>query len=102
LILLYLSITIINKMNYKSDIQSSTTKHKLSFNELEQIIIRLYGEEQNGIIVLQPDKFTFILKSIFDRDSYTMIDVFVHSSQLQAVFNWHYDIRNGQGYLTEK
>ena len=102
MIFIYLSVTIISKMDYKSDIQSSTTKHILSFNELEQIIVRLYGEEQNGHIVLQPDKFASILKSIFDRDIYDMMCAFVNSSQLQSVLNWHYDTRDGQGYLTER
>jgi hypothetical protein len=39
-------------MNYKSDIQSSTTKETVSFNELEEIIVRLYGEEQNKLNML--------------------------------------------------
>ena len=72
-------------------IQSSTTKHILSFNELKQIIVILYGEEQNGEIILQQDEFISILKSLFDKDSYTMMNAFVSSSQLQIVLNWHYD-----------
>jgi hypothetical protein len=89
-------------MDYKAAISQNTDKKQLSFNELEEIIVKLYGEEQNERIILQPEKFISILKSMFDPDSYTMINAFVHSSQLQAVFNWHYDTRDGQGYLTDK
>ena len=52
-------------MSYISDIQKVTQKPQLSFSELKDTIVALYGEEDsNGISTMEVSKIRTILNSL--------------------------------------
>lgn len=91
-------------MEYKNDIKSVTTKDYLTFDELTDIIVRVYGEEkEDGIMVMDSRTMkSYLLSILGDESSVTAATSVYNSSQLQACMYWRYDVKNGQGVLIAK
>ena len=91
-------------MDYKMNIQSNVTKKSLTFNELTDVIVRLYGTsvDEDGKITMSSNEMESHLRNIFDNDSYTMALAVHNSSQLRNVLTWYYDVDKSDGYLQEK
>lgn len=89
-------------MDYKMNIQSNVTKKILTFNELTDVIVRLYGTSVDEKIIMPSNEMESHLRKIFDNDSYTMAVAVHNSSQLRNVLTWYYDVDKGDGYLQEK
>jgi hypothetical protein len=91
-------------MDYKMNIQSNVTKKFLTFNELTDVIVHLYGTsvDEDEKITMSSNEIESHLRKIFDNDSYTMAVAVHNSSQLRNVLTWYYDVEKGEGYLKEK
>ena len=91
-------------MEYKNDIKSVTTKDYLTFDELTDIIVRVYGEEkEDGTMVMDGEKVKSYLRSILgDESSLTAAISVYNSPQLQESMYWRYDVKGGQGVLIAK
>lgn len=88
----------------KNNIRSVSTKSKLSFNELSDIIIRFFGTEaENGTMIMNKQEMEAIIKKVLgDEKSFTALVAMQNSEQLQSILIWEYDVENGSGYLREK
>ena len=88
----------------RENIRSVSTKSKLSFNELSDIIIRFFGTEaENGTMIMNRQEMEVIIKKVLgDKNSFTALVAMQNSEQLQSILIWEYDVENGCGYLLEK
>lgn len=96
-------------MEYSSEIIREkicnvTNKPILTFNELTDIIVRLFGTEtENGTMFMNGQEMKKIIRSILgDENSFTAAVAMHNSPQLQSVLSWEYDVEKGSGYLREK
>tara|TARA_B100000131_G_C17587946_1_gene397966 strand:+ start:182 stop:469 length:288 start_codon:yes stop_codon:yes gene_type:complete len=91
-------------MDYKTNIRSNVSKKYLTFNELTDIIVRLYGTsvDEDEKMIMPSNEMESHLRKIFDNDSYTMAVAVNNSSQLKNILTWYYDVEKGEGYLQEK
>ena len=88
----------------RENIRSVSTKSKLSFNELSDIIIRFFGTEaENGTMIMNEQEMETIIKKVLgDKNSFTALVAMQNSEQLQSILIWEYDVEKGGGYLHEK
>ena len=88
----------------KNNIRSVSTKSKLSFNELSDIIIRFFGTEaENGTMIMNKQEMEAIIKKVLgDENSFITLVAMQNSEQLQSILTWKYDVIKGGGYLHEK
>lgn len=91
-------------MEYKDHIRGLVTKKHITFNELTDIIVKSYGQEQeNGLMTMTAEILETYLREILrDDNSFTMAIAVHNSNQLQSHVSWYYDIEKGDGYLREK
>lgn len=78
-------------MSYISDIQKVTQKSQLSFSELTDTIVSLYGEEN----------LESIIQSLLG-DSATLAYAITICPDASKVLRWYYDVNKGDGYFCEK
>lgn len=88
----------------KNNIRSVSTKSKLSFNELSDIIVRFFGTEtENGTMIMNKQEMEAIIKKVLgDENSFIALVAMQNSEKLQSILIWEYDVENGCGYLREK
>ena len=90
-------------MSYISDIQKVTQRSKLSFNELTDTIVALYGEEnQDGITTMEGSKMRTILFSLLGSDGPNIANAITNCPNASKVLRWYYDVNKGDGYIEEK
>jgi hypothetical protein len=91
-------------MNYNDNIRQVTDKNFLTFQELKDITIRMYGNEteDGGTIMSGKDLEKHIRSILRDENSFTAAISVENFHQLQNIFIWRYDVKNGYGILTEK
>jgi len=90
-------------MSYISDIQKVTQKSQLSFSELNDTIVALYGEEDSdGIITIDSSKIETILNSLLGSDGSTLAYAITYCPNASKVLRWYYDVNKGDGYIEEK
>lgn len=90
-------------MDYKKSIQAATQSQYISFEELLDIITRIYGDETgNGTISMEPSEMEKILIAILGENGCVTAISLYNSSQLQEVFTWKYHVTTGEGYLSER
>lgn len=89
-------------MSYISDIQRVTQKSQLSFCELKDTIIILYGEEgEDGITTIKNSKMKTILNAILGSEGPTIAYAITYCPNASKVLRWYYDVHKGDGYITE-
>ena len=88
----------------RENIRIVSTKSKLSFNELSDIIVRFFGTEaENGTIIMNGKEMEAIIRKILgDKNSFTALVAMQNSEQLKSILTWEYDVEQGGGYLCEK
>lgn len=90
-------------MSYISDIKKVTQKSKLSFNELKDTIVALYGEENpDGTTTMEGSKMRTILSSLLGSDGPTIAYAITNCPNASKVLRWYYDVQKGDGYICEK
>ena len=90
-------------MDYKRDIQKVTQKPHLSFSELTETIVSLYGEEDtDGSATMEGSKMKTILNSLLGSDSQAIANAIINCPNASKVLRWYYDVNKGDGYICEK
>ena len=90
-------------MSYISDIQKVTQKPHLSFNELTNTILALYGEEDtDGSAMMEGSKMKTILNSLLGSDGPAIANAITNCPNASKVLRWYYDVNKGNGYICEK
>lgn len=91
-------------MDYNGNIRQVTNKEFLTFQELKDITVRMYGNEtEDGGMTMSGNDLEKHIRSILgDENSFTAAKSIEHFPQLQNIFIWRYDVKNGYGILTEK
>ena len=90
-------------MSYISDIQKVTQKSHLSFSELTNTIVALYGEEDiDGTTTMEGSKMRTILSSLLGSDGPAIANAITNCPNASKVLRWYYDVNKGDGYICEK
>ena len=90
-------------MSYISDIQKVTQKSQLSFSELTDTIVDLYGEEDpNGTTTMEGSRMRTILSSLLGSDGPSIAYSITNCPNASKVLRWYYDVQKGDGYIEEK
>ena len=90
-------------MSYISDIQNVTQKSQLSFNELTDTIVSLYGEEgTDGSATTEGSTMKTILNSLLGSDGPAIANAITNCPNASKVLRWYYDVNKGTGYICEK
>lgn len=90
-------------MSYISDIQKVTQKSHLSFSELTNTIVALYGEEDiDGTTTMEGSKMRTILSSLLGSDGPAIANAITNCPNASKVLRWYYDVNRGDGYICEK
>jgi hypothetical protein len=77
-------------MDYKGDIENTTQKTQLSYDELEDTIYTLYGGEN----------LESIIHSLLG-ESATLAYAITICPNSRKVLRWYYDVQKGNGYICE-
>lgn len=86
-------------MDYKSDIRNLLKDSKcIDFATLITSIIHLYGENSKIDASVLED----ILIKILSEDGYNMAHYINNTPEANDKLSWHYDISEGEGYITLK
>jgi hypothetical protein len=86
-------------MEYKSDIRNLLKDSKcIDFATLITSIIHLYGENSKIDASVLED----ILINMLSEDGYNMACFINNTQEAKDKLNWHYDISEGEGYITLK
>lgn len=91
-------------MNYNDNIRQVTDKDFLTFQELKDITVRMYGNEtEDGGMTMSGNDLEKHIRSILgDENSFTAANSVENFPQLQNILIWRYDVKNGYGILMEK
>lgn len=90
-------------MSYISDIQKVTQKSQLSFSELTDTIVALYGEEDpDGTTTMEGSKMRTILSSLLGSNGPAIANAITYCPNASKVLRWYYDVNKGDGYICEK
>ena len=90
-------------MSYISDIQKVTQKSQLSFSELTDTIVALYGDEDpDGTITMEGSRMRTILSSLLGSDGPAIANAITKCPNASKVLIWYYDVNKGDGYICEK
>ena len=88
---------------YKDDIRQTSQKHTLNLFELIEVLVQLYGEmNENNEKIILTDKIEEILDTILTPDCRLVACFVMNTPEARGKLNWHHDICEGEGYLTEK
>lgn len=86
-------------MEYKTGIKMLLDHSKnIDFTTLISSIILLYGVDSS----IEESVLKKILVKILSEDGYNMACFICNNPEASEVFNWHYDISEGEGYITIK
>jgi hypothetical protein len=86
-------------MDYKRDIRNLLKDSKcIDFATLITSIIHLYGENSKIDASVLED----ILINMLSEDSYNIACFINNTPSANDKLNWHYDISEGEGYITLK
>ena len=86
-------------MEYKSDIRNLLKDSKcIDFATLITSIIHLYGENSK----IEASVLEDILIKILSEDGYNMAHYINNTPEAKDKLNWHYDISEGEGYITAR
>lgn len=91
-------------MDYKSKIQYHFEGiERVDLTNLISAIIELYGgiNDSNKMIISE-SKLEEILINLLTTDGYDMACFVNNLPEARDKLNWHYDIKEGEGYITEK
>ena len=87
-------------MNYKKDIRDllKESSKNIDLATLIESIIYLYGEN----LTIDESVLENILINMLTDDGYNMALYINNVPEARCKFNWHYDISEGEGYITLK
>ena len=88
--------------SYKEDIRKMCTyKSTLNLYELIEILIELYGSyNDNKEKYLSTDSIEDMLNMILTKDGRLAACFVMNTPEAKGKLNWHYNINEGEGYLT--
>tara|TARA_Y100000817_G_scaffold153853_1_gene120246 strand:- start:129 stop:392 length:264 start_codon:yes stop_codon:yes gene_type:complete len=87
-------------MDYKNDIRNllKESSKNIDLETLIESIVHLYGENST----IDESVLENILISMLSEDGYNMALYINNVPEARCKFNWHYDISEGEGYITLK
>ncbi len=87
-------------MDYKKDIRDTLkdSSKNIDLATLIESIIHLYGEN----LTIDESVLENILISMLSEDGYNMACFINNVPEARCKLNWHYDVIEGEGYITLK
>jgi len=91
-------------MDYKSKIRSHFQELEIvDLTTLITAIIELYGDiNDSNKMIMSESKLEEILINLLTTDGYDIACFVNNSPEAREKFNWHYVIKEGEGYITNK
>ena len=90
-------------MDYKASILEHFGPQNISITDLIEYLVMNYGEtKQDGLKTIGEQELESILTNLLTTDGLDAAYAMNNIPQFREVFNWHYDTRDGNGYITEK
>jgi len=90
-------------MDYKKGILEHFGSKNISFVDLIEYLVIEHGENnQDSEKHISEEVLESILTNILTKDGLDAAYAMNNISQFREVFNWHYDTKDGNGYITER